>query len=354
MENMEMDSMEIVWSFYGPKVPQASSSASLRRTFCRMIPPQCFSSHERNSKILWNMEKSWKITIKTSTVFLHAVFSSSFDRNKKTTSAFVTKCRKVAAMRQAFFGALWPSSRCLFFVHPSVTLSMKTACAMQSQWLHVGTCNLPEIFRKANGRNHSGILWSWLEISLRNCTEHVLLRSQDAMMRLKIPIVTWCWPQIRRWPHSSRVSSQRDAGHGHWTLSTSPITTGRQQKISCRKYKDKQRQGQEPQEPEQPWEQWEQWKQWESDFKNTSKKMICAIYHINDWVNIFGIWSGSRHLCWWFKSFKAQRETAGCRSSWKGNHISDAKSPARPVRLGCLNYSEFVPTWYSTHIARKW
>jgi hypothetical protein len=139
-------------------------------------------------------------------------------------------------------------------------------------------------------------------------------------------------------------------GHGHWTLSTSPITTGRQQKISCRKHKDKQRQGQEPQEPEQ---QWEQWEQWESDLKTTSKK-IYAVYHINDLVNIFGIWSGSRHLCWWFKSFKAQRETAGCRSSWKGNHISDAKSPARPVRLGCLNYSEFVPTWYSTHIARKW
>ena len=30
-------------------------------------------------------------------------------------------------MRQAFFGAFWPSSRCRFLVQPSVTLSMKTA-----------------------------------------------------------------------------------------------------------------------------------------------------------------------------------------------------------------------------------
>ena len=38
-----------------------------------------------------------------------------------------TKRRKVAAMRQAFLGAFWPSSRCRFFVQPSVTLSMNTA-----------------------------------------------------------------------------------------------------------------------------------------------------------------------------------------------------------------------------------
>lgn len=197
--------MEVVWSFFGPKPRLRPLCEELFAEWYPLSVSQAMKGTRRFYGIWKNHEKS------QSKLALSFCMPSAtrFDRNKKTTSALVTKCRKVAAMRQAFFGALWPSSRCLFFVHPSVTLSMKTACAMQSQWLHVGTCNLPEIFRKANGRNHSGILWSWLEIILRNFTEHVLLRSQDAMMRLKIPIVTWCWPQIWRWPHSSRVSSQR-------------------------------------------------------------------------------------------------------------------------------------------------
>ena len=50
-------------------------------------------------------------------------------------------------------------------------------------------------------------------------------------------------------------------------------------------------------------------------------------------------------------SSKAQRETAGCRSSWKGNQISDAKSPVRPSmqknakEQGEHPISKFVPTF---------
>lgn len=53
-----------------------------------------------------------------------------------------TKRRKVTAMRQAFLGAFWPSSRCRFFVQPSVTLSMNTAWgAAVGRWTTLETWN---------------------------------------------------------------------------------------------------------------------------------------------------------------------------------------------------------------------